>query len=81
MIQENMMRATLLPMAIYAQKIAAFTLLLFCAGLAVAQNSIESVNVSPQPGGKVVIRVGLKEALKTAPAGDRKSTRLNSSHT
>lgn len=63
------MRATLLPMAIYAQKIAAFTLLLFCAGLAVAQNSIESVNVSPQPGGKVVIRVGLKEALKTAPAG------------
>jgi type IV pilus assembly protein PilQ len=33
------------------------------------QNSIESVNVSPQPGGKVVIRVGLKEALSTAPAG------------
>ncbi len=39
------------------------------SGAANAQNSIESVNVSPQPGGKVVIRVGLKEALTTAPAG------------
>ena len=34
-----------------------------------AQNSIESVNVAPQSGGKVVIRVGLKDALATAPAG------------
>ena len=34
-----------------------------------AQNSIESVNVSPLPGGKVVIRVGLKDALASAPAG------------
>jgi type IV pilus assembly protein PilQ len=34
-----------------------------------AQNSIESVNVSPQSGGKVVVRVGLKEALATPPAG------------
>lgn len=34
-----------------------------------AQNSIESVNVSPQPGGKVIIRVGLKDALASAPAG------------
>jgi type IV pilus assembly protein PilQ len=36
---------------------------------ATAQNSIESVNVSPQSGGKVVVRVGLKEALATPPAG------------
>ena len=41
----------------------------FGASSAYAQNSIESVNVSPQPGGKVVIRIGLKEALTTAPAG------------
>jgi len=34
-----------------------------------AQNSIESVNVSPQQGGTVVVRVGLKDALATAPAG------------
>ena len=39
------------------------------ASPAYAQNSIESVNVSPQPGGKVVIRIGLREALTTAPAG------------
>ena len=39
------------------------------AGPSHAQNSIESVNVSPQPGGKVVIRVGLKDALASAPAG------------
>ena len=44
-------------------------LLGFGAVSAYAQNSIESVNVSPQPGGKVVIRIGLKEALATAPAG------------
>ncbi len=37
--------------------------------LAHAQNSIESVNVSPQSGGKVLVRVQLKEALSTAPAG------------
>jgi len=34
-----------------------------------AQNSIESVNVSPQSGGKIVVRVGLKEALTTPPTG------------
>ncbi len=34
-----------------------------------AQNSIESINVSPQSGGRVVVRVGLKEALATPPAG------------
>ncbi len=39
------------------------------AQAASAQNSIESVSVSPQSGGKVVVRVGLKEALATAPAG------------
>ncbi len=49
------------------------TIVLVFLGLMVsatyAQNSIESVNVSPLPGGKVVIRVGLKEALASAPAG------------
>ena len=45
------------------------TLLGLGAHAAVAQNSIESVNVSPQSGGKIVIRVGLKDALATAPAG------------
>ena len=39
--------------------------------MACAQNSIESVNVSPQSGGKVVIRVALKEAL----AGDFRPAR------
>ena len=39
------------------------------AQAAYAQNSIESVNVSPQSGGKIVVRVGLKEALATPPAG------------
>jgi type IV pilus assembly protein PilQ len=34
-----------------------------------AQNSIESVSVSPQSGGKIVVRVGLKDALATPPAG------------
>lgn len=32
-------------------------------------NSIESVNVTPQPGGKVAVRVNMKEAPKAAPAG------------
>ena len=41
----------------------------FGVSSAYAQNSIESVNVSPQPGGKVVVRISLKEALTTAPAG------------
>ena len=39
------------------------------AQAAYAQNSIESVNVSPQSGGKIVVRVGLKEALTTPPTG------------
>jgi type IV pilus assembly protein PilQ len=39
------------------------------AQAATAQNSIESVNVSPLSGGKVVVRVGLKEALAAPPAG------------
>ncbi|HTE15745.1 MAG TPA: AMIN domain-containing protein, partial [Burkholderiales bacterium] len=44
-------------------------LLGIAANSAYAQNSIESVSVAPQSGGKVVIRVSLKEALTTAPAG------------
>ncbi len=44
-------------------------LLAVVANTGYAQNSIESVNVSPQPGGKIVIRIGLKDALASAPAG------------
>jgi type IV pilus assembly protein PilQ len=49
--------------------LTAVALLSFGVDSAHAQNSIESVSVSPQPGGKLVIRVGLKEPLTTAPAG------------
>jgi type IV pilus assembly protein PilQ len=47
------------------------TLLVVVLGSSVAraQNNIESVNVSPQPGGKIIVRVSLKEALAKAPAG------------
>ena len=48
---------------------AAIAVLLGGANCAYAQNSIESVNVSPQSGGKVLVRIGLKEALSRAPAG------------
>lgn len=51
----------------YAALLAA--LLGLGAHAANAQNSIESVNVSPQSGGKVIVRVGLKEALTAPPAG------------
>ncbi len=44
-------------------------LLAVVANTGYAQNSIESVNVSPQPGGKIVIRIGLKDALASAPVG------------
>jgi type IV pilus assembly protein PilQ len=46
-------------------------LLLACASLAAhAQaNSIESINVSPATGGKVIVRVTLKQALASPPAG------------
>lgn len=63
------MKKNLLSLLSRAGILAGGTLLLFATGLAMAQNSIESVNVSPQPGGKVVVRVGLKEALVSAPAG------------
>jgi type IV pilus assembly protein PilQ len=64
---ENIMKKTFLSLAscLYATLLVA----MLGSSAANAQNSIESVNVSPQPGGKVVIRVGLKEALATAPAG------------
>ena len=47
----------------------AFLVALTLGHVAYAQNSIESVNVTPQPGGKIIVRVGLKEPLKAAPAG------------
>ena len=63
------MKTSILSLALALRTAMLAVLLGFGAGSAYAQNSIESVNVSPQPGGKVVIRVSLKEALTTAPAG------------
>ena len=63
------MKKSILSLATYLRTALWVVVLGFCAGGAYAQNSIESVNVAPQPGGKVVIRVALKEALTTAPAG------------
>lgn len=59
------------PLSLVSRRLAALlaVLLAAAANMALAQNSIESVNVSPQSGGKVVIRVGLKESLSKAPAG------------
>src|SRR5688572_30455603 len=49
----------------------ALALLLATASLAArAQaNAIEAINVSPAAGGKVVVRVTMKQAPATAPAG------------
>src|SRR3970040_827025 len=46
-------------------------LLLACASLAAhaKANSIESINVSPATGGRVVVRVTLKQAPASPPAG------------
>jgi type IV pilus assembly protein PilQ len=46
-------------------------LLLAMTGLSLhaQENAIEAINVSPQAGGKVVVRVTLKEALANPPAG------------
>src|SRR5690242_20123698 len=49
----------------------AFIALALTAGSfsAYAQNSIESVNVSTQSGGNLVVRVTLKDAMAAPPAG------------
>jgi len=62
-------KPSLSSMSVYVRTVALAALLGFGAHAARAQNSIESVNVSPQSGGKIVVRVGLKEALATPPAG------------
>ena len=64
---ENIMKKPFLSLAscLYATLLVA----VLGSNAANAQNSIESVNVSPQPGGKIIVRVSLKEALVTAPAG------------
>ena len=67
MIRRKQLKKTFLALAFYLH--AAWLAVLLGGGVAYAQNNIESVNVSPQPGGKIIIRVGLKEALATAPAG------------
>jgi type IV pilus assembly protein PilQ len=44
--------------------------MLLAFGIAHAQvNAIEAVNVSPQPGGRVVVRIALKQPPTNAPAG------------
>lgn len=63
------MKTTILVLASRLRVGVLTVLLAVIASAGHAQNSIESVNVSPQPGGKIVIRVGLKEALASAPAG------------
>jgi type IV pilus assembly protein PilQ len=63
------MRITMPTLLSYLRTTLFIALLGAAAVPAYAQNSIESVNVSPQAGGRVVIRIGLKEALSTAPAG------------
>lgn len=63
------MKITVLSLVTYLRAAFVVALLGAAATSTHAQNSIESVNVSPQSGGKVVIRVELKEALSTAPAG------------
>jgi type IV pilus assembly protein PilQ len=68
-IQENMMKTPLVSLAARLMKALLAPALLICSGISLAQNSIESVNVSPQPGGRIIVRVGLKEPLKAAPAG------------
>jgi len=51
------------------QALLAFALL-FAVGQSHAQtNSIESVNVSPQPGGRVLVRVTMKQPPANPPAG------------
>lgn len=63
------MKTSVRSLWVYART-ALFAAILSVAASAVhAQNSIENVNVSPQAGGKVIIRVGLKEPLATPPAG------------
>ena len=63
------MKTSILLMISRLRAVFLAALLTVAANVGYAQNNIESVNVSPQPGGKVIIRVGLKEALATAPAG------------
>ncbi|HTD91500.1 MAG TPA: type IV pilus secretin PilQ [Burkholderiales bacterium] len=63
------MKISVPSMTSYWRTVFLMVLLGFGVNSTYAQNSIESVNVSPQSGGKVIIRVGLKEALTTAPAG------------
>jgi type IV pilus assembly protein PilQ len=49
--------------------IIALAILIVCAPAHAQTNAIESVNVSPQPGGRVVLRVTMKEAPANPPAG------------
>ena len=46
-----------------------FVLLVMCASAFAQANSIEAVNISPQAGGRVIVRVTLKEPPANPPAG------------
>ena len=46
-----------------------FALLVMCASAFAQTNSIEAVNISPQAGGRVIVRVTLKEPPANPPAG------------
>lgn len=63
------MKITHPSLLVFVRNVLFATVLGVGAQSALAQNSIESVNVSPQSGGKVVVRIGLKEALAAPPAG------------
>jgi type IV pilus assembly protein PilQ len=47
----------------------ALTLLAWCASAFAQTNSIESVNISPQAGGRVIVRVTLKDPPANPPVG------------
>ena len=61
------------------RKLALGALVMACSAWAHAQNAIESVAASIQ-GGVEVVRIEMTQPLTAVPTGDRKSTRLNSSH-
>src|SRR5688572_21180187 len=51
------------------QALLAFALVATWANVYAQSNSIEAVNVSPQPGGRVLVRVTLKQPPANPPAG------------
>lgn len=52
-----------------SRALTSLALLMSCAYVYAQANSIESVDVSPQPGGRVLVRVTLKQPPANPPAG------------